>query len=147
MYLSLSCLPTAAARSFWVEKEVYGEIDNLTLKGTTTIGVVTRDGVILASDTRVTMGSFVAHKKGKKIYKIDDHLAMTVSGNVADAQQTVEILKANSRLYRLENKRPMPIKSAARLVSNFFFSARFAPFIAQILASVSFPSTEQFWQT
>jgi proteasome beta subunit len=103
------------------------------LKGTTTIGVVCRDGVILASDTRVTMGTFVAHKKGKKIYKIDDHLAMTISGTVADAQRTVDILKANAQLYKLNTGRPMPVKSAARLIANLFFSARLAPMIAQIL--------------
>jgi len=44
-------------------------IDRLALKGTTTIGVVCTDGVILSSDTRVTMGYFVAHKKGKKYTK------------------------------------------------------------------------------
>jgi len=112
---------------------MHNKIEKLALEGTTTVGVVSKDGVIMASDTRVIMGSFVAHKKGKKVYKIDDHLAMTISGNVADAQQTVEILKANTRLYRLENKRPMPVKSAARLIANVFFSARLAPFIAQIL--------------
>jgi len=112
---------------------VYDKIDKLTYRGTTTVGVVSKDGIILSSDTRVTMGSFIAHKKGKKVYKIDDHLAMTISGNVADAQQTVEILKANTRLYRLENKRPMPVKSAARLIANLFFSARLAPMVAQIL--------------
>jgi len=108
-------------------------IDKLALRGTTTIGVVGGDGIILASDTRVTMGAFIAHKKGKKIYKIDDHLAMTISGSVADAQRTVEILKINARLYRLDNKRPMPVSSAARLIANFFFSARLAPMIAQVL--------------
>ena len=112
---------------------MYDKIDKLTYRGTTTVGVVSKDGIILASDTRVIMGSFIAHKKGKKVYKIDDHLAMTISGNVADAQQTVEILKANTRLYRLENKRPMPVKSAARLIANLFFSARLAPMVAQIL--------------
>ncbi|MFQ6095653.1 MAG: archaeal proteasome endopeptidase complex subunit beta [Candidatus Bathyarchaeia archaeon] len=112
---------------------MYHKVEDLAFKGTTTIAVVGKDGVILASDTRVTMGSFVAHKKGKKVYKIDNHLAMTISGNVADAQRTVEILKANTRLYRLENKRPMPVKTAGRLVANLFFSARLAPFIAQIL--------------
>ena len=40
-------------------------VNQLTLKGTTTIGVVCKDGVILASDTRVTMGYFIAHKQGK----------------------------------------------------------------------------------
>jgi len=108
-------------------------VDQLTLKGTTTIGVVCKDGVILASDTRVTMGYFVAHKKGKKVYKIDDHLAMTISGVVADAQRTVDILKANSQLYKLNNGRPMPIHSAARLIANLLFSSRFAPMIAQVL--------------
>ena len=112
---------------------MYETPNRLALKGTTTIGVVCRDGVILASDTRVTMGTFVAHKKGKKIYKIDDHLAMTISGTVADAQRTVDILKANAQLYKLNTGRPIPVSSAARLIANLFFSARLAPMIAQIL--------------
>ena len=107
--------------------------NELILKGTTTIGVVCRDGVILASDTRVTMGFFVAHHKGKKVYKIDDHMAMTISGGVADAQRAVDILKANAQLYRLNNNRPMPLSSAARLVANLLFSSRYAPLIAQVL--------------
>ncbi len=40
-------------------------VEKLVLKGTTTVGVVCKDGVILASDTRVTMGFYVAHKYGK----------------------------------------------------------------------------------
>ena len=108
-------------------------VDQLALKGTTTIGVVCKDGIILASDTRVTMGYFVAHKKGKKVYKIDDHIAMTISGVVADAQRTVNILKVNARLYKLNIRRPLPIHSAARLISNLLFSSRYAPLIAQVL--------------
>ncbi len=107
-------------------------IEKLALKGTTTVGVVCTDGVILSSDTRVTMGYFVAHKQGKKIYKIDEHIGMTISGGVADAQYVVEILKVNAKLYKLNNGRPMPIKSAARLVSNVLFSAR-GGLMAQIL--------------
>lgn len=107
--------------------------DHSALKGTTTIGVVCKDGIILASDTRVTLGTFVAHKRGKKVYKIDDHLAMTISGSVADAQRTVDILKANAQLYKLNTKRPMPVSSAARLIANLFFSARLAPMIARVL--------------
>jgi len=112
---------------------MHESIEKLALKGTTTVGVVCTDGVILSSDTRVTMGYFVAHKKGKKIYQIDDHIAMTISGSVADAQRVVEILKVNAKLYKLNNSRPMPIKAASRLVANLLFSARLAPLIAQIL--------------
>jgi proteasome beta subunit len=107
--------------------------NELVLKGTTTVGITCRDGVILGSDTRVTMGFFIAHHKGKKVYKIDDHLAMTISGGVADAQRVVDILKVNAQLYRLNLARPMPVNSAARLVSNLLFSSRYAPLLAQIL--------------
>ena len=108
-------------------------IDEMAFKGTTTVGAISTNGVVLASDTRVTAGSLVIHKKGKKVYKVDDHIAMTISGLVADAQQTVEILKANSRLYRLQRKSPIPVSSAARLVANMFFSNRLSPFLAQII--------------
>jgi proteasome beta subunit len=107
--------------------------EKLALKGTTTIGIICKDGVILASDTRVTMGFFVAHKQGKKIYQIDDHMAMTISGVVADAQRIVDILKANAHLYKLEIGRPMPISAAARLIANLLFSSRLAPMVTQAL--------------
>lgn len=107
--------------------------NKLTLKGTTTIGVVCKDGVILASDTRVTMGFYVAHKHGKKVYKIDDHLAVTIAGSVADAQMAVDLLSANARLYRVSLGRPLPVNSAARFLANLLFSARYVPLLAQVL--------------
>jgi proteasome beta subunit len=105
----------------------------LVLKGTTTIGVVCKDGVILASDSRVTMGYYVAHKAGKKVYKIDDHLGMTIAGTVADAQKVVDILTANAKLYKINMNRPMPVSSAARLIANLLFSARYIPLATQVL--------------
>jgi proteasome beta subunit len=108
-------------------------VNQLTLKGTTTIGVVCKDGVILASDTRVTMGFYVAHKSGKKVYKIDDHLGMTIAGTVADAQKVVDILIANAQLYRINLNRPMSVSSAARLIANLLFSARYIPLATQVL--------------
>jgi proteasome beta subunit len=109
------------------------EINRLTLKGTTTVGVVCKDGVIMASDTRVTMGFYVAHKHGKKVYQIDDHLAMTIAGSLADAQKAVDILTTNAKLYKIELGRPLPISSAARLLANLLFSARYVPLLAQVL--------------
>ena len=108
-------------------------IDRLVLKGTTTIGVVCKDGVILTSDTRVTMGFYVAHKHGKKIYKIDDHLAMTIAGTLGDAQRVVDILTSNAQLYKLNMGRPLPIGSAARFVANLLFSARYVPLETEAL--------------
>jgi proteasome beta subunit len=94
------------------------------LKGTTTVGVVCKDGVILSTDTRATMGNYIASKRAKKVYQITNSLAMTIAGGVAVAQRVVEILKVNARLYELEKGRPMPVKSAASLVSSVLFSNR-----------------------
>jgi len=115
---------------------MYSPLDKIPkdfLKGTTTIGIVCNDGVVFATDTRATMGYFIAHKHAKKIYQIDDHMAMTIAGAVGDAQMVVEILKANAQMYRYERGKPMPVSAAARLVGNVLFSARVAPLILQAL--------------
>lgn len=101
--------------------------------GTTTVGLVASDGVVLATDTRVTAGSFIAHKRGKKLLKIDDNIAMTISGGVADAQFVVDTAKYYASMYRLERARPMPVKAAAQVVSNLLFSSRYYPYIADVL--------------
>jgi proteasome beta subunit len=94
------------------------------LKGTTTVGIVCKDGVILGTDTRATMGNYVASKNAKKVYNITDKLAMTIAGGVAVAQRVVEILRINAELYELNQGRQMPVHTAARLVSNVLFQNR-----------------------
>ncbi|MDA4117220.1 MAG: proteasome subunit beta [Thaumarchaeota archaeon] len=101
--------------------------------GTTTAGVVCSDGIVLATDTRVTAGGFIAHKRGKKLLQVDRHLAVTISGGVADAQNVVDSLKYYANSYRIEKGIPLPVKSAARITSNILFSSRYYPFIAIVL--------------
>ncbi len=106
-------------------------IPEYALKGTTTIGLVCKDGIVLGTDTRATLGTFVAHKRAKKVYQIDDHLAMTIAGAVADCQNVVEVLKANAKLYRFEKGARMPVSAVARLTANILFSSRYYPLILQ----------------
>jgi len=108
-------------------------LSSATYHGTTTVGFVCSDGVVLATDTRVTAGGFIAHRRGKKLLRIDDNIAMTISGGVADAQNVVDTLKYYTNLYRMERGRPMPVKAAAQVVSNMLFSSRLYPFIADVL--------------
>jgi len=109
------------------------KIPKYVLKGTTTIGLACQDGVVLGTDTRATMGYFIAHKRAKKVYQIDDHLAMTIAGGVADAQNVVEIVRANSKLYKYEKGVMMPVSAAASLTSNLLFANRYIPLIIQAL--------------
>jgi len=101
--------------------------------GTTTVGVVCTDGVIFVTDTRVTMGYFVAHKYGRKVYKIADHMGMTIAGTAAHGQNVVEVLRANASLYALQHGRPMPIAAAARLAANILFGQRLVPLALQAI--------------
>jgi proteasome beta subunit len=102
-------------------------------KGTTTCALTCKDGVVLAADTRASAGFFIADRHVMKIQKVDNHLAMTIAGGVADAQNLVDIMRYNSNLYRIQNKELMPIKSAARLCSNVLFNQRFFPYYVQII--------------
>lgn len=101
--------------------------------GTTTVGLVVRDGVALATDTRVTAGFFVAHRKGKKLFPLSDYAAITIAGRVADAQTIIDLLKANIRYYEISRGLPMDIISIARLASNFMFNYRYFPYVAQLI--------------
>jgi len=70
------------------------------------------------------MGFFIAHKQGKKVYKIDEHIGMTIAGTVADAQRVVDIITVNASLYRINMNRPIPVSSAARITANLLAAAR-----------------------
>jgi proteasome beta subunit len=102
-------------------------------KGTTTCALTCKDGVVLAADTRASAGFFIADRQVMKIQKVDRHLAMTIAGGVADAQNLVDIMRYNSNLYRIQNKELMPAKSASRLCSNVLFNQRFFPYYVQII--------------
>lgn len=104
-------------------------------KGTTTVGLVGGDGVVLAADMRASMGFFIANKQAKKIHKIDEHIGMTIAGSVGDAQALVRWMQAELRLYKLQNNEPMPVKAAATLLSNILFQQKFFPFLVQLLLS------------
>ncbi len=102
--------------------------------GTTTLGMVCTDGIVLATDTRAIAGGyFIAHRSVKKIQRVSDHLAMTIAGGVADAQSVVDTIRYYANIYQIEKRKSMPVKSAARLASNIFFSARLFPYIADVI--------------
>ncbi|WP_292390948.1 archaeal proteasome endopeptidase complex subunit beta [Methanosarcina sp. UBA5] len=103
------------------------------LKGTTTVGVVCTDGVVLASEQRATMGNFIASKTAKKVYQIDDLVAMTTAGSVGDAQQLVRLVSVESQLYKMRRNESMTIKGIATLMSNFLNGNRYYPMMVQLI--------------
>ena len=109
------------------------ESKDVTKTGTTTLGMVCKDGVVIATETRATMGTLIAHKKTKKLYKIDEHLALATAGLVGDLQVLARYLNAEANLYRLKRNIRMPVKSAATLMSNILNQRKFYPYYVQLL--------------
>lgn len=105
----------------------------LWIPGATTVGVVYRDGVILASEKRVSYGTLVVSKGGKKVFKITDRIGAACAGLVSDMQILVREVEAFANLFSLETGRPISVRSAAKLVSNVLFERRRAPLITQTI--------------
>ncbi len=101
--------------------------------GTTTVGLIAEGHVILAADKRATAGLLIASRRVKKIVKLTDYAAMTVSGVVADAQALADIIREEARLYEMTHGRKLSVKGIATLLSNILFSSKFFPFIVQLI--------------
>lgn len=92
--------------------------------GTTTVGLIAKDCVVLASDQRATMGFLIANKTAKKIFKITDRIGATIAGSVADAQSIMDLLAAEAKLFEIQRGRPIRVKALTRLLSNIMFQGR-----------------------
>jgi proteasome beta subunit len=105
----------------------------LWIPGATTIGVVCKDGVILASEKRVSYGYMVVSKGGKKVFKITENIGAACAGLVSDMQILVREVEAYANLFSLDVGRTITVRSAAKLMSNLLFNRRLAPLITQTI--------------
>ena len=81
------------------------KIEKSVQKGTTTVGIVCKDGIVLAADKRVSAGYLIANKKMDKIHKISDKAVVTMAGLVSDAQLIVKLSRAEIRLKKIRSYR------------------------------------------
>ena len=91
--------------------------------GTTTVGLVCKDGVILAADRRATAGHLVANKKTEKVQQISDYMAITTAGLVSDAQLFTRVIKAQLALLRIrKNGKEPTVEEASNLLSSMSYT-------------------------
>ncbi len=103
--------------------------------GTTTVGILCKDGVVLAAEKKSTMGYLVASKETEKIYELDKRIAMTIAGASGDAQTLARYMKAELNLFSIQNQRKLSIKGAATLLANILHNGRwtFMPYMVQLI--------------
>jgi len=98
--------------------------------GTSTLGICFTGGAVVGADHRATMGHFIANKSVKKLFQIDENLALTTAGLVGHAQSLSRTLAAETTLYRLKRGKPMTVEAAATLTANILLGR---PYWVQLL--------------
>ncbi len=102
-------------------------------KGTTTLGLVCKDGIVMATERRATMGHMIAHKKTQKLFPIGDHMCLTIAGLVADGQLLARYLSSEVELYQLKREKEMTLEASATMLSNILLGRRWMPFWVGLL--------------
>ncbi|MBD3171288.1 archaeal proteasome endopeptidase complex subunit beta [Candidatus Bathyarchaeota archaeon] len=101
------------------------------IQGATTIGLICSDGVVLASEKRVSYGRLVASTKGKKVFKLTDTIGLAFAGLMSDIQALVREASAYANLFYLEKNRPITTKAMSKLISNMLFNRRMMPLLME----------------
>lgn len=101
--------------------------------GATAVGIKASDGVVLAAEKRIAYGFYSLSSSGKKVYVVNDRMAIASAGVIADMQTLAKILRVNAKFYELDAKRKPSIAAMAKLLSVIMFSNRVMPFIAEVL--------------
>ncbi|MBI2664354.1 proteasome subunit beta [Candidatus Woesearchaeota archaeon] len=90
-------------------------------KGTTTVGIVCKDGIVVAAEKRATIGGFIADKRAEKIVLITDKMVLTTAGTVSDAQLLVKLIRAELKLKQVRTGREATVKEAANLLGGMIY--------------------------
>lgn len=92
--------------------------------GTTIIGIVGKDCVILGADKRVTLaGRLVVDKRFNKILQVNENIIVAMAGTVSDAQLLTKYLRANLKLNELRRNKKNDIKESVNFLANILYGA------------------------
>jgi proteasome beta subunit len=89
---------------------------NFLKSGTTLVGIVCKDGVVMGADRQSTAGNLVVGKNIQKVIQINDYLVISATGMVADIELQKKVIKAELKLKELKSKRRPTVREAANLI-------------------------------
>ena len=101
--------------------------------GATAIGITYNDGVLLASERRISFGNFIVNKNTKKTFAITDKVGAACAGMVADMKVLSRQVSALAKIRKLEIRREIPTNSVAKLMSVIMFERRYFPLLTQVI--------------
>lgn len=102
-----------------VDRDQFDTAENVTKTGTTTVGLRTDDGVVIATDRRASLGGrVVSNKNVVKVEEIHPTAAMTLVGSVGGAQSFIRTMRSEASLYETRRGKPMSVTALATLAGN-----------------------------
>lgn len=110
--------------------------------GTTIVGIIYKDGVILGADTRATEGPIVADKNCEKIHYLAKNMYCCGAGTAADTEMTTNMIASNLELHRLNTGRTVPVVVANTMLKQFLF--RYQGYISAALVLGGVDSTGSY---
>ncbi len=91
--------------------------------GTTTIGIVCKDGIVLAADKRATAGTMIVDKRADKVHILSERFAATIAGSVSEAQLLIKLIRAELRLKEMRTLKSPTVKEAANLLGGMLYAS------------------------
>ncbi|AYU83189.1 proteasome beta 2 subunit [Leishmania donovani] len=107
-------------RNLSLENEGYSAPRTLKT-GTTIVGVVYKDGVVLGADTRATEGSIVADKCCRKIHYMAPNIMCCGAGTSADTEAVTNMVSSHLALHRLETGKQSRVLEALTLLKRHLY--------------------------
>lgn len=87
-------------------------------RGTTTVGLKFKDGVVLIVDKRIT-SQLIEPASIEKIFKIDDHVGVATSGLVADARVLVDRARTDAQMNRVTYDENIEVETLVKKICDF----------------------------
>jgi proteasome beta subunit len=101
--------------------------------GATAVGISFNNGVLLASEQRVSFGNFLVNKNTKKTFVLTENVGAACAGMVADMNVLARQVAALSKIRKMEIRREVPTNSVAKLMSVIMFERRYFPLLTQVI--------------
>ncbi len=110
------------------------ELKNQILKsGTTIVGIVCKNGVVMAADRQSTAGNIIMDKDSEKIVPVNKYLAISSTGMVSDIQRAIKYTAAELKLKELRSKSRPSVKQGANLLASIIYQSIRQPTMLQFI--------------
>ena len=91
--------------------------DELQAHGTTTLAFRCKRGIILAVDSRASIGKYVGSRTTRKVFPISRHVVATMAGGAADCTYWIRLCTRIAKLHEYSAGAPLSVASLAAMLA------------------------------